>query len=164
MGVNAGTTFTRSTMNGGSGSEGEAEEALGSSGIGDREHGTMMRGGDSSEGEVGTLMGVREDEGTVRGGGLVEHVQPPSTVKYSREALLCTGETLAEFRGLGDGRVRGGRVREGMLIDVVSEGSEAGINIAVGRAHSNSEGQGGVRDVSSGKGNGMGEHGGDMMP
>ena len=65
MGVNAGTTFTRPTMKGGSGSEGEAEEALGSSGIGDREHGTMMRGGDSSEGKVGTLMGVREDEGTV---------------------------------------------------------------------------------------------------
>ena len=36
MGVNAGTTFTRLTMKGGSGSEGEAEEALGSSGIGDR--------------------------------------------------------------------------------------------------------------------------------
>ena len=52
MGVNAGTTFTRPTMKGGSGSEGEAEEALGSSGIGDREHGTMMRGGDSSEGKV----------------------------------------------------------------------------------------------------------------
>ena len=97
-------------------------------------------------------MGVREDEGTVRGGGLVKHVQPPSTVNYSREALLCTGETLAEFRGLEDGRVRGGRVREGMLVDVVSEGSVAEINRAVGRAHSNSEGQGAVRDVSSGKG------------
>ena len=108
MGVNAGTTFTRPTMKGGSGSEGEAEEALGSSGVGDRGHGTMMRGGDISEGKVGTLMGVREDEGTVRGVDLVKHVQPPSTVNCSCEALLYSGESLAELRGRGDGRVRGG--------------------------------------------------------
>jgi len=106
--VNAGTTLTGGAMEGCCGGEGEAKEALGGSDVRDREHCTMVGGGDSRKSKVSTLMGVRKDESTMGRGGLVEDVQPPSTVNYSCEALLCSGESLAELRGRGDGRVRGG--------------------------------------------------------
>ena len=102
MRVNESTTLTTGAMKRGSGGEGEAEAALGSTNEGDGMHGTMVEGGDSSEGEVSSLVRVRENEGSMGRGGLVERIQPPRTMENSREAHLCSGESLAELRGLGD--------------------------------------------------------------
>jgi hypothetical protein len=102
MRVNESTTLTTAAMKRSSGGEGEAVAALGSTEEGDGMHGTMVEGGDSSEGEVSSLVRVRENEGSMGRGGLVERIQPPRTMENSREAHLCSGESLAELRGLGD--------------------------------------------------------------
>ena len=76
--------------------KGETEAALDSSDEVYGQHGTMVCRWDSWKGRISTLLRLREQACAECRGGLMEGIQPPSTIDHCSEAHLCTGVPLAE--------------------------------------------------------------------
>ena len=75
------------------------------------------------------------------GGCKRETVDPAGRMNDGSDARLHTGKALAKLNRPRDRRILGNKMREGVLIDVISDGCECRINGCVSSAYAMRKGE-----------------------